>query len=84
MMKQFIFTVVIATTTATTWARPVNDPYRVCEFDSVLKQVLDGEIKRPNGWYGLLECGCSEKQAKEIWARILLENKLNKRSNENL
>lgn len=75
-MIKLILTVVIATTSATTWARPANDPYRMCEFDAVLKQVLEGEIKRPTGWYGLLECGCSEKQAKEIWARILLENKI--------
>ena len=75
-MIKLILPVVIATTSSTTWARPVNDPYRMCEFDTVLKRVLEGEIKRPTGWYGLLECGCSEKQAKEIWARILLENKL--------
>ena len=75
-MIKLILTVAIATTSATTWARPVNDPYRTCEFDAVLQQVLEGEIKRPTGWHGLLECGCSEKQAKEIWARILLENKL--------
>lgn len=76
MIKQLIFTMVIATTTATTWARPVNDPYRVCEFESVLKQVLDGEIKQPTGWHSLLELGCSEKQAKAVWAEILLNGKL--------
>ena len=76
MIKQIIFTAVISAASATTLARPVNDPYGSCEFDAVLKMVLDGDIKRPSGWYGLLECGCSEKQSKEIWARILIEDKL--------
>ena len=76
MIKQFIFTVVIATTTATTWARPVRDPFSVCTIPLVVKQIKDGEIKPPTGWHSLLELGCSEKQAKAVWAEILLNGKL--------
>ena len=44
-----------------------------CEYDKVVQQLYDGEIKKPVGWYGLLELGCSERQAKEIWAKIILK-----------
>ena len=45
----------------------------ICEYDKVVQQLSDGEIKKPVGWHGLLELGCSERQAKEIWEKIILK-----------
>ena len=54
-------------------ANEKNKDRATCEYDKVVQQLTDGEIKKPINWSGLLELGCSERQAKEIWAKIILK-----------
>lgn len=75
-MNMVLLLALLATPICAMAERPVRDPFSVCTIPVVIKQIKDGDIKKPTGWHSLLELGCSEKQAKAVWAEILLNGKL--------
>ena len=75
-MNKFILIIILLSAFNAIAANDKNKERASCEYDKVVQQLTDGEIKKPVGWYGLLELGCSERQAKEIWAKIILKGGL--------
>ena len=72
-MNKLIIAIVLFSAFNAVAANEKNKDRAICEYDKVVKQLYDGEIKKFVGWYGLLELGCSERQVKEIWAKIILK-----------
>ena len=72
-MNKFILIIILLSAFNAVAANDKNKERSSCEYDKVVRQLTDGEIKKPIGWSGLLELGCSERQAKEIWAKIILK-----------
>ena len=75
-MNKFILIIILLSAFNAVAVNDKNKDRATCEYDKVVQQLTDGEIKKPVGWYGLLELGCSERQAKEIWAKIILKGGL--------
>lgn len=75
-MNKFIIPIVLFSAFNAVAANDKNKDRTTCEYDKVVQQLYDGEIKKPVGWHGLLELGCSERQAKEIWAKIILKGSI--------
>ena len=72
-MNKFILIIILLSAFNAIAANDKNKGRTSCEYDKVVQQLTDGEIKKPINWSGLLELGCSERQAKEIWAKIILK-----------
>ena len=75
-MNKFILIIILLSAFNAVAVNDKNKDRATCEYDKVVQQLTDGEIKKPVGWCGLLELGCSERQAKEIWAKIILKGGL--------
>ena len=75
-MNKFILIIILLSAFNAVAANDKNKERSSCEYDKVVRQLTDGEIKKPINWSGLLELGCSERQAKEIWAKIILKGGL--------
>lgn len=72
-MNKLIIAIVLFSAFNAVAANEKNKDRAICKHDKVVQQLSDGEIKKPFGWHGLLELGCSERQAKEIWVKIILK-----------